>query len=132
MLGAIFSKKFLDLWSLRIFWTAAKVNKCFLGKFIGILKIFRETPKTAKIFQADRNWQSQFKLFKKLKSSTIFAFSFWAIEPILKEGNDGKFRKISFQWHINEWIAVFIGLKRSFKWRISKMVHLGKKIFSAN
>ena len=27
--------------------------------------IFRETPETPKKFQVDRNWQIQFKLFKK-------------------------------------------------------------------
>ena len=57
---------------------------------VDILKIFRETP-------VDRNWQIQFKLFKKLKSSTISGFWFRAIEPIRKDENEGKFREISFQ-----------------------------------
>ena len=55
-----------------------------------MVDIFRETP-------VDRNWQIQFKLFKKLKSSTISGFWFRAIEPIRKDENDGKFREISFQ-----------------------------------
>ena len=44
-----------------------------------------------------------YKIFKELNMSGIFRFSFWAIEPIRKDKNGGKFRKPHFSGkRINE------------------------------
>ena len=64
-------------------------------------------------FQVNRNWQIQFKLFKKLKSFAGFLSEL--MSHIREDRNNRKFRKTSFQWHINKWIAIFIGLNRSFR-----------------
>ena len=37
-----------------------------------------------------RTWQRKYNLFKDLKISGLSGFSFWAIEPIWKDGNDRK------------------------------------------
>ena len=42
-----------------------------------------------------RTWQKKFKVFKDLKISGVSGFSFWAIDPIRKDRNDGKFNLIS-------------------------------------
>ena len=49
-----------------------------------------------KKFQVDRNLQIQFKLSKQFKGSGNSGFLFWAIEPIRKDENDGKFREPHF------------------------------------
>ena len=40
--------------------------------------------------------KKKFKIFKDLKFSGVSGFSFRAIEPTRKVGNDGKFRKPNF------------------------------------
>ena len=41
-----------------------------------------------------RAWQRKLIVFKYLKFSGVSGFPFWAIEPIRKDGNDGKFIKL--------------------------------------
>ena len=92
----------------------------FLGKHL----------KRLKNFSWSQNWQIQFKLFKILQNSGISGLSFWAIEPIWKDWNYGKFRITSFQWQTSEKGAIFMGVNWSFRWKISKKFHLDKEFFS--
>ena len=43
-----------------------------------------------------RAWETKFKVFKDTKASSVSGFSFWAIEPIWAEGNDGEIKKSPF------------------------------------
>ena len=70
----------------------------------------------------------KFQVFKDLKFFGVSGFSFCAIEPIQKDENDGK--KVSFQWQINEWSAIFMGLNWWFRWEISNNFYLDKEFFS--
>ena len=57
-----------------------------------------------------KTWQSLWELDKKKSNLT---------------------KKTSFQWQINEWGVVFMGLNWSFRWTTSKKFHLDKEFFSS-
>ena len=78
-------------------------------------------PYVAKVFDSLRNKIQGFQNFKNLWFFQVFVLSYKANSKRLKRQ---KIQKTSFQWQINDWGAVFMGLNWSFSWKISKMFHL--------
>ena len=78
---------------MNVTWRISLKKLVYLG-FVAIqaVKIIFLTYQ-GRVFQI---WKRKYKVFKDLKISGVSGFSFWATEPIGKDGNDGKFRKPRF------------------------------------
>ena len=66
-------------------------------KLISLGRVAVQTIKIVFLAYPDRVlqiWKRKYKFFKDLKIPGVSGFSFWAIEPIRKDRNNGKFTKL--------------------------------------
>ena len=69
-----------------------------------------------KVFERLTNKIQSFWGFKNLQRFWVFVLNYRANSKSRKQR---KIQKISFQWQINEWGAIIMGLNWPFRWKIS-------------
>ena len=75
-------------------------------------------------------WQTKFKVFKDLKASSVSGFSFWSIEPIWTDGNDGKIKKVPFSGKLMNGVSSSLLSSGYLQEEVPKSSIGSKRIFS--